>query len=35
MQKVVIYYNRSLREAMDAPSLKMFKARLDGTAKRP
>ncbi|KFZ60575.1 hypothetical protein N321_01607, partial [Antrostomus carolinensis] len=31
IQRVVKHWNRSLREAVDAPSLKAFKARLDGT----
>ncbi|KFO63682.1 hypothetical protein N302_01718, partial [Corvus brachyrhynchos] len=29
--RVVRHWNRLLREAVDAPSLEMFKARLDGT----
>ncbi|KFZ63941.1 hypothetical protein N321_08021, partial [Antrostomus carolinensis] len=29
-QRVVRYWNRLPREAVDAPSLKAFKARLDG-----
>ena len=30
MMKVVIHWNRLLRDVVDAPSLEVFKARLDG-----